>query len=381
MSLSLAAGGSGSALWYLTRGTGAVTLILLTVSLVLGVADLRWSSRRVPRFVVDGLHRTVSLLVVVMVAVHVLTSLLDSFAPIRLLDVVVPFVSAYRPVWVGLGALAFDLLIALMITSVLRARLGYRGWRAVHWLAYACWPVAFVHGLGAGSDINGGWMLVVSLACAAAVAIAVLTRVASGWPGHMRLRLGAVGALAAAAIGLAVWLPSGPLARGWARRAGTPASDLTTSLAAGPQGGSSTASAAGSPHPTTVSPTGPLTTSLSGHMSQVTTPDGNAVVRLALLLDRGPLRDLAIELDGRALAGGGIALDHGHVKLGPPEAPARYHGPVSQLENNHLAATLFATGTGSLRLSLLLQVDRPTGQVRGTAQLVPVSANGAGAGG
>jgi sulfoxide reductase heme-binding subunit YedZ len=227
MSLVLAAAGSGRALWYLTRGTGAMTLILLTLSLVLGVADLRWSSRRLPRFVVDGLHRTVSLLVVVVVALHIATSVLDSFAPIRLVDVVVPFVSAYRPVWVGLGALAFDLLVALTVTSLLRARLGYGAWRAVHWLAYACWPVALVHGLGTGSDIQGAWMLAISLGCVAAVVVAVITRLAGGWPGRLRLRLGAAGALAAAGVALALWLPSGPLAQGWAHRAGTPKSDLT----------------------------------------------------------------------------------------------------------------------------------------------------------
>ncbi|MEA2422927.1 MAG: methionine sulfoxide reductase heme-binding subunit, partial [Thermoleophilaceae bacterium] len=96
----------GRALWYLTRGTGAVSLVLLTLSVVLGVVDVRrWSAEHMPRFVVDGLHRTVSLFVVVTLAIHIVTTLLDSFAPIRLVDVVVPFVSSYRPIWIGFGAL------------------------------------------------------------------------------------------------------------------------------------------------------------------------------------------------------------------------------------------------------------------------------------
>ena len=174
---TVAAAVDGRALWYLTRGTGAVSLVLLTLSVVLGVADVRrWSAPRLPRFVVDGLHQTVSLLVIVTLAIHIATTLLDSFAPIRLVDVVVPFGSAYRPLWVGFGALAFDLLLALVITSLARARLGYRAWRAVHWLAYACWPVALLHGLGSGSDIRGGFAFVLSLACAAAVVVAVLAR-------------------------------------------------------------------------------------------------------------------------------------------------------------------------------------------------------------
>jgi sulfoxide reductase heme-binding subunit YedZ len=211
------------ALWYFTRGTGALALVLLTASLVLGVVDVqRWSAWHVPRFVIDGLHRTVSLLVVAFVALHVVTAVLDSFAPIKLADAVIPFGSSYRPFWVGLGALAFDLVVALVITSLLRARLGTRTWRAVHWLAYGCWPVAFMHGLGTGSDVRPGWMLWLSVCCAALVAAAVIARAASTLPAAATAAAG----LAVAGIGLAAWLPSGPLAKGWARASGTPRSLL-----------------------------------------------------------------------------------------------------------------------------------------------------------
>lgn len=210
-------------LWYFTRASGAVSLVLLTATLVLGVVDVgRWASGRFPRFVIDNLHRTLSLLVVLFVAFHVVTAVLDSFAPVRLVDAVVPFVSAYRPIWLGLGAVAFDLLLALVLTSLVRARVGVRAWRTLHWLAYACWPIALVHGLGSGSDVRAGWMLWVSAGCAVAVCVAVLVRAgvalrpapALAWTGA---------ALAASALTLALWLPSGPLARGWAHRAGTPA--------------------------------------------------------------------------------------------------------------------------------------------------------------
>jgi len=209
------------ALWYFTRGTGAVSLVLLTLSLTLGVVDVRrWSAWHVPRFVVDGLHRQLSLLSVVFVAVHVITAVLDSFAPVKLTDAVVPFVSSYRPVWLGLGAVAFDLLLALVVTSLLRARLGVRTWRSVHWLAYACWPFALVHAFGSGSDIRAGWMLWLGIGCAALVAAAVIGRAAIAFPAAAATTAG----VAFAALALAVWLPSGPLARGWARKAGTPPS-------------------------------------------------------------------------------------------------------------------------------------------------------------
>jgi sulfoxide reductase heme-binding subunit YedZ len=157
-----------------------------------------------------------------LLAVHIGTAVLDGYAPIRLADAVIPFAGTYRPVWLGLGALAFDLLLAVIVTSLLRARLGVRGWRAVHWLAYACWPVALVHGLGTGSDVRAGWLTWVSAGCFAAVAAAVVVRLAERGT-RAPVRAGAATALVLAVAALAVWVPSGPLARGWAAKAGTPA--------------------------------------------------------------------------------------------------------------------------------------------------------------
>ena len=160
MTLALAAA-SPKAYWYLTRGTGAVALVLLTASVLLGVlGSLRFSAGpRWPRFAIETLHRDVSLLVMVVLAVHIVTSVLDSFAPISVLNAVIPFTGTYRPLWLGFGALSFDLLVALAATSLVRRRLGYRAWRSIHWLAYASWPVAVLHGLGTGSDTKVWWML------------------------------------------------------------------------------------------------------------------------------------------------------------------------------------------------------------------------------
>jgi methionine sulfoxide reductase heme-binding subunit len=213
--------------WYLTRSSGAVALILLTISLVIGIVLIgRVSSERWPRFAIDGIHRASSLLAVVFLAIHIATAVLDSFAPISLLDAVIPFAGAYRPVWLGLGAAAFDLMVAVAITSALRERLGHRTWRAVHWLAYGVWPLAIVHGLGTGSDVHQQWMIAIYIACAAAFGIAILVRVAIGWPDRAGLRIAGVGALTAFAVGLAIWLPGGPFGANWAQRAGTPPSLL-----------------------------------------------------------------------------------------------------------------------------------------------------------
>jgi predicted ferric reductase len=218
----LAAVGS-KAYWYLTRSTGAISLVLLTLVLVLGVLDVsRLATPRWPRFVIDGLHRSVSLLAVAFLALHILTSALDAYAPISLVDAVIPFHSPYRPLWLGLGAVAFDLMIAVLITSVVRARLGYGAWRAVHWLAYASWPIAVLHTLGTGSDVKQVWLLLLTWVCIGAVAAAVVARMA--WTPNLsfdrKLAVSATPVLFV--LALLVWLPLGPLGSNWAQRSGTP---------------------------------------------------------------------------------------------------------------------------------------------------------------
>jgi len=216
-------GSSSTAYWYLTRATGVVSLLLLTLVVALGVADVsRFSTPYWPRFVTDGVHRRASLLAVAFLAIHIVTSVLDTYAPIGLLDAFIPLHSSYRPLWLGLGATAFDLLLAVLITSLVRARVGARSWRAIHWLAYACWPLAVIHGMGTGSDVRRGWMLLVDVVCVAVVLGAIWVRVRTAEYPTTAGRATAAGLSAAFVLGLIIWLPSGPLASGWAKRAGTP---------------------------------------------------------------------------------------------------------------------------------------------------------------
>ncbi len=233
MSPSLAATLGPSAYWYLTRASGAVALVLLTISVVLGiVGSMRVYTDRWPRFAVDTIHRDVSLLVIVVLVIHIITSVLDGFAPISLVAAVIPFDTAYRPLWLGFGALAFDLLLALVITSLVRRRLGYRTWRAVHWLAYASWPIAVLHGLGTGSDTKAWWMLLLTALCVAAVAAAICWRVAGAERPVPGLQGPAILLSLAVVAALAVFTVAGPLQSGWARRAGTPANLLAPKSAA-----------------------------------------------------------------------------------------------------------------------------------------------------
>jgi len=176
MSVAAAAAGS-QGLWFVSRASGLVLLVLFSVVVVLGVSTRLGSApRRWPRFVFAELHRTFALFLVAFLALHVMTAILDPFVSIGWAATVLPFLSSYRTLSIGLGTLAVDLGGAVLITSLLRRRLGFGAWRAVHWLAYLAWPVAFVHSLTAGNDLRIWWVALVEWGSAAAVATAVLAR-------------------------------------------------------------------------------------------------------------------------------------------------------------------------------------------------------------
>lgn len=162
-------------LWYASRATGLIALVLFTGSVVLGaLGGGRFVTPRWPRFAVAAVHRNVSLLGCVFLVIHIVTSIVDPYAGIGWLDAVVPFVSIYHPFWLGMGAVASDLIIAIMITSLLRPRVHLRLWRYVHWTSYACWPIAILHGIGTNpADFTMSWVLVVNIACVLAVALAI----------------------------------------------------------------------------------------------------------------------------------------------------------------------------------------------------------------
>jgi len=140
-------------LWLATRATGEISLVLLTVVTVMGIATTKgWASSRWPESVVTLLHRNISLLSVVFLGVHIGTTIIDGYVPIGWLDVVIPFQTTYKTLWVGLGTIAFDLMLAVIITSLIRRRIPPTLWKGIHWASYLLWFVAVLHGLGSGSD-------------------------------------------------------------------------------------------------------------------------------------------------------------------------------------------------------------------------------------
>jgi sulfoxide reductase heme-binding subunit YedZ len=169
---------SSTALWYTTRATGIVALVLLTGTVVLGILTAgRVRSPGWPAFAQAELHKRVSILAAVFVAFHVLTAVMDTYVDVGWAALVVPFASPYRPLWTGLGTVGVDLLLAVGLSSALRRRISARAWRSIHWLAYACWPVAMAHSLGTGTDAATVWMDTVAGVSCLAVVTALAWRV------------------------------------------------------------------------------------------------------------------------------------------------------------------------------------------------------------
>ena len=356
-----------TAYWYMTRATGVVSLLLLTAVIVLGVlGPMRVApTPRWPRFATDTLHRDLSLLAVGVIVVHVVTTVLDGFAPIGLLDAVVPLHSAYRSLWLGFGAFAFDLMLALIITSLVRRRLGYRSWRAVHWLAYASWPAAVLHGLGAGSDTKQVWALAVTFACVLGVAVAIGARVQRSFAIPAAGRTSAYTATALTPIGLVIFTIAGPLAPHWSRRAGTPASLLTAlhplAASVAPVKTTRAVTPASTPRLRL-----PFSGQLAGSFTQ-TAAGGGAILDFELRVSGGVTGTLRIRLGGQP-TGGGLSMSGSQVDLVASGLAVPLQGRVTNLNGSEVEARLTggARGTSPLDLVADLNIDNQTGTVTGT---------------
>ena len=360
--------------WYLTRATGFVALVLLTASVVLGIlGPLRVSAPpRWPRFAIETVHRDVSLLVLVVLAIHIITTALDTFTSISLTAGVIPFISNYRPLWLGLGTVSFDLLIALVVTSLVRRRLGYRTWRAIHWLAYASWPIAVLHGLGTGSDAKSWWGVGLTAACAAAVLLAVWARI--GAAADERVRVPALGASVVVPIGIAVFAFAGPLQRGWAASAGTPTKLLAPARVASTKPALSPVTGRGKKSTATTLRV-PFSARLAGTVAQTNVADG-AVVDLALRLSGGAHGRLRIRLGGTPIGGGGLSMTGSQVVLQAVGLPSVMEGQVSSLVGQKFVAHVTGAGEAALVLRAQLTIDNGNGAVSGLLSASPASGGG-----
>lgn len=171
----------GPLLWFLNRGTGIVLLVVLSVSLALGMVSTGASAgNRVPAFVPQNLHRNLSILGLALVLAHALTAVVDTFVDIRWWQALSPWGATYEPFWLGLGTVAFDLMLVVALSTAVKSRLSVRAWRRVHLLGYAAWPVAFVHGAGIGTDAGEAWARWIAAGCLTLVLAALVARLTRG---------------------------------------------------------------------------------------------------------------------------------------------------------------------------------------------------------
>jgi sulfoxide reductase heme-binding subunit YedZ len=175
---------SNPADWYAARAAGIAAYLVLTAVVVLGIA-MAGRSRlpHWPRFAIQDVHRFGGLLLGAFVTLHVLAIAIDSWLPFSPLQLAVPFLASYRPLWTGLGIAAAELLIALAVANHYRSRMPYRWWRRSHYLNFALWAAVTLHGVGAGSDRSAPWLIAL-YACSTAAVVALIT-----WR-FARLRLG-----------------------------------------------------------------------------------------------------------------------------------------------------------------------------------------------
>lgn len=305
---------STTPLWYATRATGVISLILLSTTTVLGILQqTRAATEKWPRLVISGIHRNVSLLVCVFLVLHIITAEADTFAPVGWWAIAIPFASSYRPLWLGFGTVAADLLIALIITSLLRTRISSRIWRLIHWAAYLCWPTAVIHGLGSGTDTRTPAVLLLTLACVAAVLAAATWRLTSNWRAHTAIRVTTAGVGLASVITAALWALAGPLAPGWSAKADTPTHAAVTTV------------------------TLPVSASVNGTVQSTSASGDQQTVTLAGTAGSDVFQ---IAITGPPTSGGGVQMNTSHVSFGTPSSPNLYTGTVTALNGGNIQAVV-----------------------------------------
>jgi len=301
--------------------------------------------------VTAALHRNVALTALALVVVHIVTTVLDPFVSISFAAAFIPGASAYRPLWLSLGAVAFDLMLAVIVTSLLRDRLSHRTWQLVHLLVYACWPIALWHGLGTGTDTRLTWVLAINIGCVAAVGWAIWWRLS--FSASRLTRATGLGALALVPVLTGVFALTGPLQSGWARRAGTPVKLLGNQQPAA--SGSSAGTALSLSH-------APFT----GRLSVSEGPGSNQrTISINGRTTAAPRVSFVIVLHGTP-SGSGVSLTSGTVRIGRANTASAYSGQVVQLAGNTLIAEVSGQ-SGQRRAAFTLTINGTA--VTGTVSL------------
>ena len=379
--------------WDTTRAGGFTAYILLTLSVLLGLAlSLRWQPRWFPRLISYELHVWITVLSFIFLGVHIFASWIDPFTRFGLDELLIPFVSHYRPLWMALGIVAMYLSLAVTLSLFVRRQIGYTWWLRLHELSFAVWALSTIHGLATGSDTRTIWgielyiisaILVCGLLC-----VRLLQPVAPGGRTHP-----VWASLVAVSLAIAVvWTALGPLHPGW----NTIANNGNGSGGVAQAAGNSTsvggdASAAPSSTPGAAS-TGsgapfsqPFTASAQGGVTSATdSSTGQQVLHLDLTLSgaqQGVLQIQLWERNGESDESGDD--DHGddrsavvtdsQVTLGSDVSTSLYRGSVTRLRGGYMVARLTATQSGQPPIQLTINVQEQGDSLSGTVSGMPLS--------
>jgi hypothetical protein len=349
--------------WEIARAGGLMAYGLLTASVVIGlIVSLKWRSPRWTRFISTELHRFVTLLALVFTVLHTITVAIDPFIKFTPVEVLVPFVSHYRPLWIGLGIVAAYLMVAIYLSDRIRSRVGYGWWRRFHYLSFAVFVLALLHGLGTGSDTRTPWAT--GMYAASVILVVALLSVRAFPPKGERTHPLEFALVLAALIAAGYWAWQGPLQSGWNTVAnndngsGNGSAVVTTSAppSAGPGEASSQPSASpGRPQP--------FSDQLSGTLTQVA--DGTVVLSAKLVATGDQLT-----LQFPNPQGGQLSAQGATVSLLAPNGDS-CSGPVQSLDRSGLVAACQGASTGSVWLLRLALAVADGGAVQGSIRATP----------
>jgi hypothetical protein len=202
--------------WDMARAGGFTAFLLLTLSVALGLAlSLQLQAPRWPRLINNELHNFVTVVTLVFIGVHVLAVWLDPFTQFGLDEILLPFASHYRPIWMGLGIVAMYLAIAIALSVYIRPRIGYAWWRRLHYLTFAVYALTLVHGIATGSDTRTWWGITIYGGSALLITTLLWRRLARPVTTSGRAHPALANFTLATAFILFIWALLGPLQSNW----------------------------------------------------------------------------------------------------------------------------------------------------------------------
>lgn len=358
-----------SPLWYISRSAGFVGLALLGIIGVLGIITAgNFNFKRGARFIAPEVHRSLSLLAVVVLAIHVSAAVFDKYSHIGLKDAFIPFFAQYRHIWVGLGAIAIDLGVAVVVTSLLRVRMGYKSWKLFHWASYPIFGLSIIHGLGTGSDSSLLFAKVIYLVVGGSLVAAVLIRLFSLKEQIIARRFVLFGTSFAVPLVIISWAFVGPFTPTWPHRAQGGLSQAVTTPAGVGVGASAIK---GSSAPTTS--TLPKLQISSGYSSgwsgqldeSPANSQGEIALRLFGPLSKSPGYKLSIVLIGFP-QDGGVSMASSIVEVASNGGSVLYKGTVTSLNGTTVVCSVSDASGSTVTVTAALNLASSGSSFNGT---------------